>query len=225
MTLRARRSAATAAVLLATGSLLLVQAPFAQADEGTATTCHGQPVTIAGTPGPDVKIGTFGKDVISTLGGTDVVRGDADFGGFPGGDSDTICLGPGDDVADGAAKSDLVDGGSGNDVLDGDNFPSPYADTLIGGDGNDIFTGGMGNDIINGGAGNDIVDPPGAGIGAPPSAGADTIDAGPGDDVITEQLDGGIDTIDAGPGNDRCVVDTADVVKNCETVIRVPAGG
>lgn len=184
---------------------------------GDAGTCFGRDVTIAGTNGPDAIVGTFGTDVIKTFDGDDTVRGEADFAGAPEGGTDYICLGDGDDVADGADKVDFINGGPGNDILDGDNFPSPFGDTLIGGTGDDTFTGGQGDDTISGGPGNDMVD---IGTGTV-NQGADTVNAGSGDDLINEALDGSIDDINAGPGNDTCIVDAADEVENCETVIRV----
>lgn len=223
---RKARLVGVGVALAGAASLVLAQAPLAFAADGDAATCFGKEVTIVGTEGPDLKIGTFGSDVIATLGGPDIARGEGDVSGIPGGDTDYICLGDGDDVfADGAWGADFLDGGRGNDVLDGDNFPSPFGDTLVGGEGNDTFTGGMGDDTIEGGPGNDVIDPPGVGIAVPPSAGADKINAGEGDDVITEQVDGGVDEIDAGDGNDTCVVDAADKVENCEQVITVPAVG
>lgn len=188
--------------------------------DGDAGTCFGRDVTIAGTNGPDAIVGTFGTDVIKTFAGDDTVRGEADFAGAPEGGTDFICLGDGDDVADGADKADFIHGGPGNDILDGDNFPSPFGDRLFGGTGDDTFTGGQGADFMSGGPGNDMVD---VGTGTV-NQGADTVRAGSGDDLINEALDGSIDDIDAGPGNDTCIVDAADEVENCETVITVLPG-
>lgn len=184
---------------------------------GDAGTCFGRDVTIAGTNGPDAIVGTFGTDVIKTFAGDDVVRGEGDFAGLPDGDTDFICLGGGNDIADGAADADFINGGPGDDILDGDNFPSPFGDTLIGETGDDTFTGGQGPDDIRGGPGNDMID---VGTGTV-NQGADTVNAGRGDDLIFEALDGSIDGIDAGPGNDTCIVDPNDQVENCELVIRV----
>lgn len=84
-------------------------------------TCGGLAVTIRGTPGDDILVGSEGPDVIHGLEGNDVIDG-------LGGD-DVICGGPGKDVLRGFDGDDKLYGQSGDD-------------TLNGGDGNDRLYGG-----------------------------------------------------------------------------------
>ena len=95
-------------------------------------------------------------------------------------------------------------------------------DILVAYDFDDVVDGGAGNDTVEGGRGNDTV------TGGP---GRDTIygDATSshcswysckipfGNDII-QARDGEADNIDCGIGTDTAVVDTVDVVANCETV-------
>ncbi|HEY6056369.1 MAG TPA: hypothetical protein VIU86_20735, partial [Gaiellaceae bacterium] len=94
----------------------------------------------------------------------------------------------------GTAKANYLAGGGGDDVL-------------LGRAGNDTLVGGAGNDLIDGGAGNDVL------VGG---TGDDRILGGLGSDTILA-ADGQRDVIDCGAGNDRAVVDSIDVVKNCES--------
>ncbi len=100
-------------------------------------------------------------------------------------------------------------GRGGDDVLVGYDFD----DQVDGGTGNDTVEGGRGNDTVTGGAGRDTI------YGDATSShctwysckipfGNDTIQA----------RDGEQDNIDCGIGTDTAVVDTIDVVANCETV-------
>jgi len=84
-----------------------------------------------------------------------------------------------------------------------------HDDTIYGEGGNDTLLGGAGDDTIYGGAGNDVITG---------GAGADKLYGGPGSDTIYA-ADGERDIIDCGPGQDRAVVDSFDVVKNCEVVV------
>ncbi len=95
----------------------------------------------------------------------------------------------------GTKKNDYLAGGAGNDTIKG-----------LGG--NDTIKGGGGDDYLYGDAGNDVID------GGP---GADHIYGGPGSDTIFA-ADGQRDWVDCGAGNDKAIVDTIDVVKNCEIV-------
>jgi hypothetical protein len=81
-----------------------------------------------------------------------------------------------------------------------------YDDVILGNGGNDTIFGGAGDDQLYGGPGNDVITG---------GAGADKIYGGPGSDTIYAD-DGERDIIDCGPGRDRAVVDSVDVVKNCE---------
>ena len=88
-----------------------------------------------------------------------------------------------------------------------------FDDVILGMGGNDTILGGAGDDRLDGGAGNDVITG---------GSGADTILGGPGSDTIYA-ADGERDIIDCGPGRDRAVVDSVDVVKNCE-VVQTQAG-
>jgi hypothetical protein len=88
-------------------------------------TCKGQPATIVGTGGGDVRVASPGRDVIATLGGSDSVSG---LGG-----NDLIC---------GGAGKDTLKGGKGKDTLLG----QKGKDTLKGGGAKDKCVGGKGND-------------------------------------------------------------------------------
>jgi hypothetical protein len=88
-------------------------------------TCKGNPATIVGTSGDDVRKGTSGRDVMVGLGGNDKLSALAG--------NDTICGGSG---------KDTLNGGKGNDKLYGE----AGQDTLKGGPGNDKLKGGAGKD-------------------------------------------------------------------------------
>ncbi|MEA2346609.1 MAG: hypothetical protein QOG62_396 [Thermoleophilaceae bacterium] len=96
--------------------------------------CHGEPVTLAGTDGGERLEGTDDADVIAGLGGPDHIKG--------GGGDDVICAGAG---------SDRAGGGAGRDVLLG----QAGADTLRGGADKDRLTGGKGRDTCSGQSGRD----------------------------------------------------------------------
>ena len=101
-------------------------------------------------------------------------------------------------------KGRTIIGTAGNDYLPG----GGHDDTILGLAGNDTINGGAGDDHIDGGRGNDVL------IGG---AGADRILAGPGSDTVSA-ADGERDVVDCGSGNDHAIVDTVDVVHNCELV-------
>lgn len=197
--------------LVAVLAALMVLAVVPKAYGQTAK-CFGKAATIEGTQGPDTIPGTFGSDVIVSFAGQDLVRGDADFSGTPEGGKDFICLGKGDDTADGADKTDRIKGGPGDDTLDGDNFPSTFRDFLYGQTGDDTFTGGQGGDVIRGSSGGDTID---VGQGTV-NAGADNVKAGRGNDTINEAGDGAVDTIDCGLGLDTVIADANDKTMRCE---------
>jgi hypothetical protein len=114
--------------------------------------------------------------------------------------------GPGNDTLSGAPGNDNISGGRGNDILSG----GRGNDILSGGPGNDILSGGRGNDVISGGRGNDVIS------GGP---GKDILSGGPGNDTIHAR-DGHRDVVDCGPGRDVAFVDTVDLVRGCERVVR-----
>ncbi|NOT02310.1 MAG: LEPR-XLL domain-containing protein, partial [Phycisphaerales bacterium] len=141
--------------------------------------------------GNDVLLGNEGFDVMHGVGGND------DLVGADGGD--TMFGGDGSDLLRGETGNDFLDGGLGND--DGMAFGQQAG--LIGGLGSDEIVGGWGKDRIF--AGNaqigatigenhtiygDVQDPNAAAPGSPNDHG----------DFIYGDL--GIDTVDAGPGND-----------------------
>jgi hemolysin type calcium-binding protein/WD40 repeat protein/predicted actin-binding protein len=95
----------------------------------------------------------------------------------------------------GTARGDYLPGGG-------------HDDTILGLGGNDTINGGAGDDRIDGGPGNDVITG---------GAGADHIHAGPGSDTVNA-ADGERDVIDCGAGSDHAIVDSVDVVHNCELV-------
>ncbi|MEE9416556.1 MAG: matrixin family metalloprotease, partial [Acidimicrobiales bacterium] len=102
---------------------------------GTAT-CNGVAVTIAGTNGNDILVGSAGDDVILGRSGNDTIYGN--------GGNDIIC---------GSTGSDTIFGGEGDDTIMGDGGD----DVLRGGDGNDLVYGGSGDDNIKTGKGDDTI--------------------------------------------------------------------
>jgi Ca2+-binding RTX toxin-like protein len=101
-------------------------------------------------------------------------------------------------------KGRRIVGTSGADYLAGGGFD----DVILGVGGNDTLLGGAGDDRLDGGPGNDVLTG---------GAGADVLVGGDGSDTIYA-ADGERDIVDCGAGNDRAVVDSVDVVKNCELV-------
>ena len=136
----------------------------------------------------------------------DIVRaGDGD---------DTVLAGDGDDDVFAGDGNDSVEGDVGDDILRGEDGD----DTLDGGDGDDTIEGGDGNDTVYGGDGNDVIetDSPtddlldaetfvGVPVDPDPDNDRDFVDAGAGDDTITNTGDDA-DTVLGGAGND--VIDT-----------------
>jgi hypothetical protein len=109
-------------------------------------TCNGRSVTILGTAGDDLLVGSPGADVMAGRGGNDIVNG--------GAGDDVICGEAGNDLLIGGPGRDTLLAGAGNDVLMGD----AGADTLLGGTGNDALTGGPDDDVLRGQAGADVCD-------------------------------------------------------------------
>ena len=89
-----------------------------------------------------------------------------------------------------------------------------HDDTINGLGGNDTINGDGGYDTINGGPGNDVINVTGPG--------RSHVNGGPGSDTIYA-ANGEKDVIDCGPGQDRAVIDSFDVVHNCE-VVQVGSG-
>jgi Ca2+-binding RTX toxin-like protein len=133
---------------------------------------HSAGVTLRGSDGADVIIGTAGDDRLSGGAGADHIEGKAG--------NDTIHGGGGGDTASGGSGNDSVDGGSGNDKVSGDSGNDAVQggagqDVVQGGSGNDVVDGGTGDDIVAGGSGDDIV------IGG---LGADWLSGGDGSDCF-----------------------------------------
>jgi hypothetical protein len=97
----------------------------------------------------------------------------------------------GDDTLVGYDFDDTVDGGAGNDTVEG-------------GRGNDTVTGGPGRDTIYG----DATSSHCSWYSCKVPFGNDTIHA----------RDGEVDNVDCGIGTDQAIVDTIDIVANCENV-------
>jgi hypothetical protein len=95
----------------------------------------------------------------------------------------------------GTSRDEYLAGGGWDDVI----YGMGGNDTLLGGRGDDRIGGGDGNDLLTGGPGVDVLSG---------GAGSDTIYA----------ADGERDIVNCGDGRDRAVVDSVDVVKNCELV-------
>jgi hypothetical protein len=165
----------------------------------------GDEIWIKGDDGPDQIDGGPGSDRLYPGDGTDA----DDVRGGPGTDevtyqdnSDTapvsVTL---DDVANdgrpgalGNVHSDVEDimGGGGDDFLQGDvdnNHIRGDRPSFMQ-DGDDILDGGLGRDILDGGDGNDEI----------------------------RARDGVADDVLCGPGTDTAIVDTIDLVTDCETV-------
>jgi Ca2+-binding RTX toxin-like protein len=107
-------------------------------------------------------------------------------------------------------------GNGGDDSLYGNDFD----DTVDGGAGNDHVEGGMGNDTVTGGPGQDVI----YGDATASSCTWYSCQIPFGNDVIYAR-DGAVDNIDCGIGTDKAIVDSIDVVSNCETIDGAGPGG
>ena len=129
--------------------------------------------------------------------------------------SGTLSGGDGDDdfriFANIDEGNSVMAGNGGNDKL----IAGDYTDQLDGGPGNDMLNGGYGNDTITGGPGQDTIQ----GDANSTTCGywSYTCKIPFGNDVINAR-DGKVDNVDCGVGTDQAIVDTIDVVANCETV-------
>lgn len=176
-------------------------------------------IPIASAQDLPVILGTDGND---TLRGTD--KGESIYG--QAGD-DTIDAGAGNDDLDGGPGADSLHGGAGTDSVsyststpvtvaidgrggdgaagEGDDVDTDVED-LFGADGDDKLAGSRSRNTIDGGGGDDRIDG---------GAGEDALLGGPGEDTISAR-DSTRDRIDCGPGLDTVIVDTLDVVTECE---------
>lgn len=82
---------------------------FARSPRQQQEICAGFYVTLPGTPGDDVIVGTAGPDVISAGEGNDQVHAE---GGW-----DVVCAGRGNDVVYGGIDPDMVFGDEGRDLI------------------------------------------------------------------------------------------------------------
>ncbi len=108
-----------------------------------------------------------------------------------------------------------LNGRGGDDELVGHDFN----DSVDGGAGNDKLEGGLGNDVVTGGPGQDT-------IYGDATASRCTIYSCKipyGNDTINAR-DGEVDNVDCGIGEDKAIVDSIDIVSNCETVDAAGAG-
>ena len=174
----------------------------AQESLTSAATAAVPALTLVGTNGADILIGSAGNDVISGLDGADQL-----FGGL------------GNDILNGGLGADAMNGGGGNDTFVVDNVGDTVIEALNGGvdlvqtslasytlganvenltytgvgnfigGGNaldNIITGGAGNDLLNGGAGADRL------VGG---LGNDTYIVDNAGDAVIEATGGGTDTV------------------------------
>ena len=149
--------------------------------------CHGQPATIVGAAGSELRA-TDGADVVVTNGAIAV---------FAGAGNDLVCVTGGADLDDQEVIRILAE--DGDDVIDGTTVEADllYVDL---GQGNDAFTGGPEADSVS------------ANLDSFPvlgGAGDDTVFTGAGDDSIDTGGTPGVpdhDTIDLGPGRDRASI-------------------
>lgn len=152
------------------------------------------------------------RDLIRGEFGDDVIDGGDEADCLAGGlGSDTISGGSADDAIDGDRGDDGIDGGEGADALKG----RGQDDLLRGDSGADRVGGGPGDDRLEGGIGADRITGQG---------GADLLAGGRGDDVLDSRfysvrIGPEIDTVDCGPGIDVVTADPDDVISpNCEKV-------
>lgn len=216
---------ATAGLLA--GTIAVASTPAAQA----APKCNGKPVTQVINENKDDRDhhGTKGDDVV-LLKGSGWYRFDA-----KGGD-DTVCI-LGSDVE--------VRAGSGNDWISGVEARGPVLiageggnDTILGSDHGDEYDfdelyGGAGDDTIKGRDGVDRIRPDGSGQedDKVTSDGADTVDAGRGDDsvlitMLSKGKTAGADKLDGGPDSDKLIIDGVRTDLNLKKkTVQADAGG
>ncbi|MET0816305.1 MAG: MopE-related protein, partial [Solirubrobacteraceae bacterium] len=163
----------------------------------------GDEIWIRGDHGADFIDGGPGSDRLFPGDGTDadVVIGGAgtDEATYQDNNDDAPVSVTLDDIANdgragvlGNVRSDVEDilGGDGDDFLKGDKDNNRIRGDLDPDDGDDILDGGLGRDILEGGGGNDEI----------------------------RARDGLADDVLCGPGTDTAIVDTIDLVTDCETV-------
>ncbi|GAW34785.1 bifunctional hemolysin/adenylate cyclase precursor [Roseovarius sp. A-2] len=148
-------------------------------------------LTLTGTSGDDLLLGSPLNDTITGSGSNDTIEGrDGDDLINTGSGFDLVEAGGGDDLVQGLNGFDTLNGGAGNDTLQG-NFGN---DELNGGDGDDELQGGVGFDVLRGDAGNDLL------VGRD---GFDTLEGGAGNDTL--QGNAGDDSLSGGDDDDLLI--------------------
>ncbi len=172
------------------------------------------PVPISGTAGDDQLSGTPAADALFGLAGNDAIfglEGDDDIDGGPG--ADLMSGGPGSDsvsYSGGAPVTVTLDNVADDGVAgESDNVGKDIED-VYGGDGPDRLVGSSAENTLDGGLGNDTIDG---------GAGPDGLFGDEGDDRIVSR-DGSTDRVECGPGDDVAIVDSRDIVRECEQVGR-----
>ncbi|MHC5737927.1 hypothetical protein [Nostoc sp.] len=153
---------------------------------------------LEGSEFEDLLIGDVGNNIISGLGGNDLIYGEAGDDWLDGDTgSDRLYGGDGNDLIYGEADEDLLKGEAGNDNLNG----GDSNDQLYGQDGSDTLNGDAGNDYLEGGTGDDLLYGSNGNDQLYGQEGDDLLDGGTGDDL----LDGGIgeDYLTGGDGDDQ----------------------
>ncbi|MDQ1723408.1 MAG: hypothetical protein QOG52_436, partial [Frankiaceae bacterium] len=177
-------------------------------DEHTAR-CFG-PITVVDTRLAD------GDDTIHMVTATD---GSPLYALASGGSGDDHLFGSAEfEFLDGNAGEDTVEGGGGDDWIDG----GADADDLSGDDGSDHIDGGTGTDHLNGGEGGDRLN--GEGENVLP-AGADTIEGGPGEDLVSYYLRPKRIDVDLARGTGNGAEGEGDVLSGIEDVEGSYGGG
>ncbi|HET8950090.1 MAG TPA: hypothetical protein VFN44_06260 [Solirubrobacteraceae bacterium] len=166
---------------------------------------------LVGTGGNDVLDGGPGDDSFDDGPGDDSVSGGPNSDGFVVGTGrDDISGGDGQDTADYGARTGAVtitmnDQADDGEAGEGDNVHADV-ESATGGSGNDRIVAGPSSSYLYGGAGNDSI------VGG---AGEQRIEGNEGDDTI-DSRDGAYDSIDCGPGNDVVFADADDSTTGCE---------
>lgn len=115
-------------------------------------------------------------------------------------------------VAGGVALAATIDGTARDDTIRGTRGP----DTIDGRGGDDIIRGFRGADSLAGSSGDDTIS-----AGPRNETAMDTISGGSGNDLIkARNVPAARDVIDCGRGFDRAIVDSKDLVTNCNRVFR-----
>jgi Ca2+-binding RTX toxin-like protein len=206
--------------------------------ENDAVFGDGGTDSLAGDDGADALSGGPGIDALQGGDGNDVLLGGAELLiGADGGD--TLDAGPGDDLANGGPGDDTLDGGLGSDRLIGelgrdtvsyrgrnvpvtvtfDDLPNDGEpgendnvardiEVVLGGENDDNLTGDAAANVLDAGSGEDYADGRG---------GVDSLAGGTAADTLRAR-DGARDLVSCGGGRDFAVVDTRDVVRDCERV-------